>query len=77
MTKQLLLYSTSNCHLCELAYAMLLKFSDSCAIHISDIADDEPLLMRYGTRIPVLQRLDNKQELDWPFDERALYAFLR
>jgi hypothetical protein len=37
-----------------------------------DIAGDDALLGRYGTRIPVVHRTDSGAELDWPFDEAAL-----
>lgn len=72
----LLLYSTEGCHLCERAEALVRRRADR-AVHVVEIADDEALLERYGSRIPVLRRADTGQELDWPFDEvaiRALFA---
>lgn len=56
---------------------MLLQLPDYIVIKVSDIADNEQLLTRYGTRIPVLQRLDTKQELDWPFDTDDIAIFLK
>jgi hypothetical protein len=53
---ELLFYTTSQCHLCELA---------------------EALLVRYGTRIPVLRRNDTGAELDWPFTRDQLLTFLQ
>lgn len=44
------------------------------AEHI-DIAENDDLLERYGTRIPVVSRQDNGTELAWPFDETALRRF--
>ncbi len=41
-----------------------------------DIASDDRLIERYGTRIPVLLSEDKKQELDWPFDVQSLYEFM-
>jgi hypothetical protein len=69
------LYSTACCHLCEEAAAVL-KEAGIEATHV-DIAEDDALLDRYGTRIPVLQRLDSGAELGWPFDTAAVLRFLR
>jgi hypothetical protein len=41
-----------------------------------DIADDDDLVEKYGTRIPVLQRTDNHTELDWSFNAQAVTAFI-
>lgn len=71
---KLVLYSTSHCHLCEQAAALLAQ-ADFVAEHI-DIIDDDDLLERYGTRIPVVKRMDNGEELGWPFDQDALLRFL-
>jgi len=71
---KLLLYGTTCCHLCEQAEALLHALGVSAA-HI-DIADDEELLARYGTRIPVVRRPDNATELGWPFDRESLCDFL-
>ncbi|MFZ5523698.1 MAG: glutaredoxin family protein [Pseudomonadota bacterium] len=68
----LIFYGTSNCRLCEQAEATL-RGMEIVAEHI-DIADG--LLVRYGTRIPVLRRADNDQELGWPFDAKAVTRFL-
>jgi hypothetical protein len=39
--------------------------------------DDVPeLLKRYEIYIPVLKRVDNQQELFWPFDQLQLATFL-
>jgi len=70
----LFLYGTSNCHLCEQA-EVTLRGMEIAAEHI-DIADDDGLLVRYGTRIPVLRRADNDLELSWPFDAAAVTRFL-
>lgn len=73
--KQLYLYSTSHCHLCELACACAIKIPDILVIVI-DIAEDETLLEKFGTRIPVLQRHDNQAELNWPFNDADIHQFL-
>ena len=71
-------YYTLGCHLCELAEAMLLagKNASSIVVEEIDIGDSDALIERYGVRIPVVQRLDNGAELDWPFDAARLGSFL-
>lgn len=76
MIKQLVLFSTSNCHLCETAQSMLLNVNHLLNLVVIDIVENEMLLMQYGTRIPVLRREDNATELNWPFDEIKLKDFL-
>lgn len=66
MNRFLVLYTTSGCHLCEQA-ERLIQQQTGLAVRTVEIADDAELLERYGTRIPVLQRLDTGEELDWPF----------
>ena len=77
MIKQLTLYSTSHCHLCELAHTHLLHFPDGFKVEVVDIADDEALLAQYCWRIPVLHRNDSKTELDWPFNLSDVVEFLK
>ena len=76
MTKQLYLYSTSHCHLCELAYALILQVADPSNVNIIEIADDKVLLENYGLRIPVLKRVDTNAELNWPFNLVDITVFL-
>lgn len=76
--KQFILYSTSGCHLCEVAHAMIeqaLSGQPGCACGEEDIAEDDGLFERYGIRIPVLLHPDGR-ELGWPFDDAELGAFL-
>ncbi len=77
MIKQLTLYSTSHCHLCELAYALILPIADNFKLTVIDIADDEVLLKQYGLRIPVLHRDAAKSELNWPFSRADIIDFLK
>lgn len=84
----LVLYSTLGCHLCEQAETLLqsLPLSAPLPIDVVDISDDDTLLQRYGTRIPVLGWEETStsevsgtyqcRELDWPFDAAAVLAFL-
>lgn len=71
----LLLYATGGCHLCEQAEALIRKWPD-VTLDVSEITDDAGLLERYGLRIPVLRRVDTGQELDWPFDGKAIDRLL-
>lgn len=50
--------------------------TEHIALKVIDVADDNALLVRYGARIPVLQRLDNKTELNWPFNAADILEFL-
>jgi len=71
---QVKLISTSACHLCDEAEAIL----HHAGINISklDILDEDKLFDKYSLRIPVLKRFDNGEELDWPFDTASVLRFL-
>lgn len=71
---KLKLYSTSYCHLCEQTEAMLTSIEHLHPIEWQtiEIIDDEALLCRYGTSIPVLRRVDTSQELAWPFTKQEI-----
>lgn len=71
------LFTTAGCHLCELAEQMIsgLGLGSVYTLELVEIGDDDQLVERYGTRIPVL-RNRHGQELSWPFDENAISAFL-
>lgn len=64
----LTLLGTRGCHLCDEAEVLLQQVAAARAIdwRYCDIALDEALVERYGTRIPVL-RADDGRELGWPF----------
>lgn len=72
-------YTTSGCHLCELAEALLVNtpMPEPIPVDVVDIAQSEELVARYGTRIPVLRRQDTGAELDWPFTKEQLLRFLQ
>lgn len=70
----LLLFTTEHCHLCEQALGVLQDAAPGYNVHHRDIVDDDDLMSRYGTRIPVVRY--REQELDWPFDRSTLRAFL-
>lgn len=69
----LTLYGTEFCHLCHDAQTLLrqlqLDWQDV------DIAEDDALMARYGTRIPVLAQ--GAEELGWPFGQDDIVKWLR
>lgn len=72
------LFGTLGCHLCEMAEALLMPFVEhGLLVELVDIAEDERWVDAYGLRIPVLRRLDNNAELDWPFGAEQVVAFLK
>jgi hypothetical protein len=85
--KELLLYTTSGCHLCEQAQEILRPVLinvcamkglslDSIRLCPVEISEDAALVERYGVRIPVIQFSDDVDELDWPFDAESAFVFL-
>ncbi|NND68217.1 MAG: glutaredoxin family protein [Halioglobus sp.] len=74
----LTLYSTSACHLCELAKALLAAAATERPVVYEevDIALSDDMFERYGLRIPVLRHPDGR-ELGWPFGAEELAAFLQ
>lgn len=68
------MFGKESCHLCDEAEALLRGLG--VVIEYIDIAGDDALLARYGTRVPVLC-LENGTELDWPFDTEQAVLFLR
>jgi hypothetical protein len=73
----LVLYSTSACHLCELAEALLLPLVEQgLLVAVDDIAESDALFARYGERIPVVTRPATGAELDWPFSAEDLSRLL-
>ena len=71
---QFTLFQLEDCHLCEqaLALAQAAGIEPACV----DIGDDDALDARYGVRIPVLLHEASGRELEWPFDDAALAAFV-
>ncbi len=64
----LTLYTTIGCHLCQLADTLLSELSNQhdVVVEVIEIGDDDDLVTRYGTTIPVVKFADNS-ELNWPF----------
>jgi len=75
--RELILYSTPACHLCETAQAVIAPFLGSLNISLQevDISDSDDLMEKYGIRIPVLRFSGYEQELGWPFSEEEFLAF--
>lgn len=69
-----ILYQRDDCHLCDLALAVLAA-AGAPDFESVFIDDDGVLEARYGSRVPVLRGLDGG-ELDWPFDVEAVRGVL-
>jgi hypothetical protein len=68
MSLELILYSTSACHLCEQALVLVQPvLGDKVRLREIDISDSEELFQRYGLLIPVLRLAAVDAELHWPF----------
>ncbi len=70
-----ILYQRDDCHLCDLALAVLAQ------AHAPDfesvfIDGDSALEARYGERVPVLRDTAVGRELGWPFDAATLERWL-
>jgi hypothetical protein len=71
----LILYQRDNCHLCDLALAVLAE-ARLPAFDSVFIDDDAELEVRYGARVPVLRDEQREAEISWPFDAAKVSAFL-
>lgn len=71
----LTLFQRDDCHLCDLALAVLAaaRTPEFASVFIDE---DEALEARYGERVPVLRDEARGVELDWPFDAGRLGAWL-
>ena len=75
--KELIVYSTVGCHLCEQALALIEpELGTQYQVVEVDISDSDDLMTRYGIRIPVVARSDNGAEIGWPFDRQQFLVFL-
>ncbi len=77
--KTVFLYSTSGCHLCDLAWEILTPIVTRLPLRLEeiDIAESDDLIARYGVRIPVLKFDGKNEELGWPFDGHQALRFLQ
>lgn len=78
MNREILLYTTAGCHLCEQAEVMLHSIAELNGLSWRpvDIADDAALVERFGVRIPVIQVAGATADLGWPFSPEQLVAYL-
>jgi len=76
--KQLYLYTTSGCHLCEKAEEILVALASEGVLEWQavEISDSDELVERYGIRIPVIRPVNDTSELGWPFDREDLRNWL-
>ncbi|MGE8279656.1 MAG: glutaredoxin family protein [Stenotrophomonas sp.] len=70
----LILYQRDDCHLCDLALAVLAQ-ARAPEFDSVFIDDDDVLEEKYGQRVPVLRDSDGR-ELQWPFDAATLQQWL-
>jgi hypothetical protein len=77
--KTVYLYSTPGCHLCEIAWEILVPLVSYLPLRLEeiDIAESDELIEQYGIRIPVLKFNDYADELGWPFDSAQAAIFLQ
>ena len=71
----LILFQRDECELCDRALHLLAqaRLPDFSSVWIDD---DVALEAEYGARVPVLRDDASGRELDWPFDEATLRAFV-
>lgn len=76
--KQLILFTTSHCHLCEQAEAILTDLKEKHAIswHTIEISNDDHLANIYGIRIPVIKCINKQTELNWPFSANDILKLI-
>lgn len=72
----LTLFQRDDCHLCDLALAVLAGAGvpDFDSVFIDG---DDRLEACYGVRVPVLRNATTGVELDWPFDAGRLTVLLQ
>ena len=73
---RLILYQRDDCHLCDLALAVLAqaRLPDFDSVFIDH---DAELEARYGERVPVLRESESDRELGWPFDADTIRAWFK
>lgn len=68
-----LLFQRDDCHLCDLALAVLAE-ARLPGFESIFIDGDDGLEAAYGSRVPVLRDAAKDNELDWPFDVASVAA---
>ena len=75
--KKFNLYSSEGCHLCEEALLLCDGIIERESINIIDIVEDDKLVALYGISIPVLERINENNQVDgdkifWPFTQQNI-----
>ena len=66
--KKLVLYTTSGCHLCDKVENMLASMRIKREWYSVDIVEDDQLVKKFGTKIPVICFEGSDNLLCWPFN---------
>lgn len=76
--KNILLYTTEACHLCELALEQMEQSRnyENCSITEIDIASDVELLRQFATKVPLVSVSGSNNYLFWPFDHYQFTQWL-
>ena len=77
--RQLVLYSSQECCLCEQALFILREAQADWDISVKkiDIFKDKSLLIKYRTSIPVVEDLESGELIYWPFDQAIFESWLK
>ena len=76
--RKIKMYSTLGCHLCDLALNII-RHSPNLSkldVNVVDIAEDDCLVERYGTKIPVVYDSASESEIFWPFTDEIFESWL-
>jgi len=74
VSEPVILYSRTDCHLCDLVAVMMDRAGVSW--RPVNVDGDPDLARKYGIVIPVLRHPGSGRELFYPFDDEALLQFL-
>lgn len=76
--RDLVLYSTEHCSLCDEALDLLLSMPELAgwSVRVVDVSANDDLLARYGNRIPILVA-DGALEYAAPFVPQTLLTWIR
>ena len=74
--RQLILYYTEFCHLCDEAETLLHVAGYAECYTKIEIENEPELLRLYEIHIPVVKRVDNERELFWPFSQAELFELM-
>lgn len=74
---QLILFTGTDCHLCDLAKNLLMGVDKNVDIEEINVKEQREYFHEFGARIPVLKNKLSGAELPWPFDPDQLSLFLQ